>query len=394
MSSLILDMSIPTSKAEKALRAPLRVLHVFSSLNRGGAETWLMDVVRHVSRDELAIDVCLTGSTRGPYEEEFCALGGAVHRVPMSRNPWAFGAKLRGLLRKQLYDVVHSHLYYFSGVVLRAAALAGVPQRIAHNHPVADLKAGGLARRAYTAWMRRWMCRYGTQFVGPTRASLEAFWGPQWEREPDKRVIYNGIRVARFLQPADREGVRRELNLPQQAKIVLSVGRFVPHKRQAFLVEVGHELCPRQEDAFFVLIGDGPEHEQVVQAAKGAGLSKRFRFLRGAASLDRYWLASDVFAFPSINEGFGIVVVEAAAAGLPVIACDIPGVQEAAVACDRPVLLPLNASSSSWADAIMAGLKRCARSESQRQTMLATFPFTIESSIRALKNLYGVPVGG
>jgi glycosyltransferase involved in cell wall biosynthesis len=372
----------------------LRALHVYASLNRGGAETWLMDVVRHVSRDELAIDVCLTGGTKGPYEDEFRALGGRIHRVPMSRNPWVFGNRLRELLGREHYDVVHSHLYYFSGVVLRAAAQAGIPQRIAHIHPVEDLKAGGLVRRAYTAWMRRWICRYGTQFVGPTRASLEAFWGPQWEPDPNKRVIYNGIDVERFLQPMDREGVRDELKLPRDSRLILNVGRFVAHKRQAFLVGVARELVTRRDDVYFLLIGDGPLHERVEAEVAKASLTNRFRFLRGAPSLDRYWLASDVFAFLSANEGFGIVVVEAAAAGLPVIACDIPGVREAAIACEKPALLPLDASPAAWADAITAGLDRPNRSEAQRREALGSFPFTIESSIRSLKNLYGVPVGG
>lgn len=389
MTAVIESTSKPLPVKESA-SLPMRALHLFASLNRGGAETWLMDVMRNVSRDELAIDVCLTGNTKGPYEDEFCALGGVVHRLPMSRNPWVFGARLRNLLQRERYDVVHSHLYYFSGVVLRAAARAGVAQRIAHNHPVEDLKADGMFRAAYTALMRRWMCRYGTQFVGPTRASLEAFWGPHWEREPNKRVIYNGIRVQRFLQPADRDGIRKELDLPRDAKIVLNVGRFVPHKRQAFLVTVASELVQQRDDVYFLLIGDGLTHEQVESDVKKSDLGQRFRFVRGAASLDSYWLASDVFAFASINEGFGIVVVEAGAAGLPVIACNIPGVREAAVACEAPVLLPLDASPSTWAEAILAGLERPMLSEEKRKGALRLFPFTIESSIAALKNLYGV----
>ncbi len=390
MTQATLTTPIQPLQSSKPVLTPVRALHLFSSLNRGGAETWLMDVVRNVSRDELAIDVCLTGSSKGPYEDEFRTLGGAVHRVPMSRNPWIFGNCLRRLLERERYDVVHSHLYYFSGVVLRAAAQAGVPQRIAHNHPVEDLKAGGLIRLVYTKWMRRWMCQYGTMFLGPTRASLDAFWGPDWESAPDKKVLYNGIRVDRFLQPIDRPGVRAELNIPQNARIVLDVGRFVPHKRQAFLVEIAREVLACRADVYFLLIGDGPSHEHVEQQVRVGNLSDHFRFVKGAPSLDHYWLASDVFAFPSVNEGFGIVVVEAAAAGLPVIAHDIPGVREAAVACESPVLLPLDASPETWADAILAGLNRPPWGQPRRAEALAAFPFAIESSIRTLKRLYGV----
>lgn len=368
----------------------IRALHVYATLDRGGAETWLMDVVRKCPREELAIDVCVTSGRIGAYEDEFRSLGGAIHRCRMSRNPFAFQRRFQDILARQTYDVVHSHLYYFSGVVLWAAALSGVRQRVAHNHPVEDLKRGGLLRAAYAGLMRRWMCRYGTDFVGPTRASLESFWGSGWESDPHKRVLYNGIDVSRFLQPAERNAVRKELILPDDAKIILNVGRFVSHKRQGFLIDVAKLLVPVRNDAYFLMIGDGPMREEVEQRFSHEGLGDRFRLIRGQPNIDRYWLASDIFAFPSINEGFGIVVAEAAAAGLPVVACNIPGLREAARACDRPALLPLDATPQEWSETIVAAISRPPLDLADRRRVAATFPFTIESSIRSLKELYGL----
>ncbi len=371
-------------------RPPVRALHVFASLNRGGAETWLMDVARSSSRKELALDVCVTGSSPGAYEDEFTAMGGQVHRCPLGRDPWRFAARFRELLTRESYDVVHSHLYYFSGVVLWAAAKAGVRQRVAHNHPVQDLKSGGLIRLVYTTWMRRLMCRYGTHFVGPTRASVEALWGAHWDSDPNKRVLYNGIRVERFLEHVDRRAVRDELGIPREAKIVLNVARFVPHKRQSFLVDVAGELLTRRGDVCFLLIGDGPLRDEVERRVARAGLRGSFRFLKGLPSLDRHWLSANAFAFPSVNEGFGIVVVEAAAAGLPVVAHDIPGVREAATACAGPALLSLDASARTWADAVNDALDRAVWDDARRAEMLRSFPFTIEASVRSLRDLYGL----
>ncbi len=368
----------------------VRALHVFAALNRGGAETWLMDVVRGVSREDLAIDVCLVGRSRGAYEEEFRSLGGHVHRCPLGRNPWRFSSRLTDLLRREPYDVVHSHLYYFSGVVLRAAARAGIAQRVAHNHPVEDLKRGGLVRRFYSTWMRQWICRYGTDFVGPTRASLNAFWGPDWERDPHKRVLYNGIRVERFLASVDRAAVREELGIPRESRIILNVARFAPHKRQSLLVDVAQYISENLKDVYFLLIGDGPLRDEVEKRARELGICERFRFIRGLPNIDRFWLASDVFAFPSINEGFGIAIAEAAAAGLPVIASDILGVREAATACNDPVLLALDATAQQWGEAISGALCRPMVNDERRAKALRSFPFTIESSIRTLRELYGV----
>ncbi|MHC4115760.1 MAG: glycosyltransferase, partial [Planctomycetota bacterium] len=213
---------------------PLRILQVYGWLQRGGAETWLMDVMRNTSRDEFQIDVCITVGVniKGPYEAEFESLGGKILRCQKDKkNIWFFPRRFKKILRAGSYDVVHCHLHYFSGLVLRLAAQAGVPKRVAHSHPAEDLKAGRLLYDLYAWWMKRWVQRYGTDFTAPSKASLEAFWGPGWKDDPRKHVIHNGICTDRFLQPADRAKVRRQLGIPENAPIVLNVSNFRPHKR-------------------------------------------------------------------------------------------------------------------------------------------------------------------
>ncbi len=371
-------------------KRPAHALHVFATLNRGGAEAWLMDVVRNTSREELALDVCVVQEGTGAYEEEFQSLGGRVHRCRIGRTPWGFATRFECLLAGTDYDVVHSHLYYFSGIVLRSAARAGVPKRIAHNHPAEDIKALTLRRRVSTWWMRRLMCRYGTSFVGPTRASLEGFWGPDWQNDPNRRVLYNGIQVDRFVRPVDRSALRTELGIPADAPIVLNVARFAPHKRQTFLVDVAAEVLAQRHDVYFLLIGAGALKASVEQRVRDKGIDDHFRFISGLPNIDQHWLSADVFAFPSENEGFGIVIAEAAAAGLAVVAQDIPGVREAATACPDCVLLPKDSSEEQWAQVLLAKLEKGRMIESKRQDLLRSFPFTISASIESLKDLYAL----
>jgi len=368
----------------------LRALHVYATLNRGGAETWLMDVVRRSDRRELAIDVCVVGDRVGAYEEEFASLGGVIHRCPLRRNPWGFHRALSRLLREHAYHVVHSHLYLFSGIVLRAAARAGVDQRVAHLHPVEDVKSGRLLRAVYAGWMRSWIIRYGTHFASPSREGSLRFWGPDWDRDHNKRVIYNGLDVRRFEKPAEPSAVRRELGMPESARLVLNVARFAPHKRQSFLVDVAERLVARDPTTYFLFIGAGDLREQVMARASAAGLDANVRSVAGAADIDRYWLAADAFAFPSTNEGFGIVVAEAAAAGLPVVAQDIPGVREAAESCHDVTLLSRNTEPEAWSRTLEKAVRRGRLDDEQRREHLETFPFTIERSIDALRGLYGL----
>lgn len=385
--------SVPASiSGSNSPTRAIRALHVFGSLNRGGAETWLMDVVRRVDRSQLAIDVCLLKPGLSAYEPEFQSLGGTILRCSTSSNIAGFSPRFRALLTTGQYDVVHSHVYYFSGLILRVAARAGVPIRVAHNHPVEDLKHRRPARAAYAWLMKRWMRAYGTHFVGPTKASVEAMWGANWRENPRVSVLYNGIDVSRFQAEPDRPGLRRELNLPDDARIVLNVGRFVPHKRQALLVEVARHLCTIRPEVYFLLIGAGALKEDVEAKVAAAGLTDRFRFVDGAPNLDRYWLSSDCFAFPSVNEGFGIVIAEAGAAGLPVVACDIPGVTEAATACRTVRLLPPDAALEHWVNSLDLLLKHSLMARDQRFAMLAGFPFTIHKSIQSLIQLYRAPL--
>jgi glycosyltransferase EpsF len=368
--------------------SPLRILQIYSSLSHGGAETWLMDIMRNTIREELLFDICLTGNVKGPYEDEFKNLGGKIYRCSLSKNLLSFSHRFKQILTAECYDIVHSHLYYFSGFVLRLAAQADVPKRIAHIHPVEDFRTGGFFRSVYKGWMKKWIVRYGTVFVGPTKMSLEGFWGPDWQEDPRKQVIYNGIRTERFAQAVDRVEVRQELDIPESAALVLNVSSFRPHKRHKFLVQVAEHVLAQRQNVYFLLIGSGTLKETIKQQVRGTGLASHFRFISGLPNIDRYWLAADVFAFPSCNEGFGIAIIEAAAAGLKVIAQDIPGVREAAFACPDAILLPLETPAEQWGQRLLDVLKKPRIPETRRHKLLKEFPFTIENSIKKLREVY------
>jgi glycosyltransferase involved in cell wall biosynthesis len=368
---------------------PVKVLYVLGSLSYGGLETWVMDIVRNIDRKEFQIDVCVTTDIKGEYEEELLQRGGRILRCPLNKtNPISFYLNLKKLFTQEQYDIVHSHTYYFSGVILRAAAKAGIAKRIAHIHPVVDQKQKKKLRSFYTWLMKRWIVRYGTDFIGPTKASLEGFWGPGWENSHNKHVVYNGIKIERFAKMPDRAVIRREIDVPENIPLVLNVSRFVPHKRHEFFVEMAECVIRKRPDVCFLLIGAGPLKEKIKKITEEKGIATNFRFVSGVPNLDDYVMSSDLFAFTSCNEGFGIVIIEAAAAGLGIIAQDIPGVREAIVACPDGVLLPLETSAEEWSTMAIRALEQPRISEEQRQYLLKEFPFTIEKSVAKLKKVY------
>src|SRR6188474_985657 len=113
----------------------MRVLHVLGGMDRGGVETWLMHVLREWDRGRGQMDFLVHTTRQCAYDEEVRALGARIIPCLTPRRPWSYSKRLRRILRDfGPYDVVHSHVHHFSGMVLRAARTSGVPVRIAHSH--------------------------------------------------------------------------------------------------------------------------------------------------------------------------------------------------------------------------------------------------------------------
>src|SRR5829696_417158 len=122
-------------------RGPIRILHVVGQgMTRGGVETWLMHILRHIDREQFRMDFVVEtaqGQTsQGQvYDEEVCALGSRIIRCPQHRRLLTYARNFSRILRDQgPYVIVHSHFHHFNGYVLYLARRAAIPVRIAHSH--------------------------------------------------------------------------------------------------------------------------------------------------------------------------------------------------------------------------------------------------------------------
>ena len=151
---------------------PLRILHVVSSLERGGIELWLMQVLQTIDRNRYRMDFLVLGERTGVLEQQLESLGARVLLCRSYRQLW----QLRRDFAKVLagygpYDVVHSHVHHFSGLIVRMAAWHGVAVRVVHSHnDTRPAEAGeSWRRRLYLLAMKRWIRRYATQRVVASR---------------------------------------------------------------------------------------------------------------------------------------------------------------------------------------------------------------------------------
>ncbi|MER5551837.1 glycosyltransferase [Streptomyces sp. NPDC002793] len=304
----------------------MRALHVITGLGVGGAEQQLRLLLRHLP---VRCDV-VTLTNPGAVAEGLRADGVRVRDLGMRSNR-DLGAvpRLARLIRRGSYDLVHTHLYRACVYGRIAARLAGTTV-VATEHSLGreEIEGRPLTRGTRELYLRTERLGAATVAVSDTVAGRLRDWGV-----PAARIhtVPNGIDVADFrFDGARRRATRALLQLPEAAFVVGGVGRLVPGKRFDLLIRAVAAL----PGAWLVLAGDGPEAVPLRALAARLGVTGRVRFLgecgtTGAAP-DIPAVLSGIDAFVSVSreESFGLAVVEALAAGLPVLHAACPAIED------------------------------------------------------------------
>jgi glycosyltransferase involved in cell wall biosynthesis len=367
---------------------PIRILHVVYYMHRGGTETWLMHVLRHLDREQFPMDFLV--HTRQPcaYDEEIRSLGGKIIPAGSPVNPWAYPRRFLAVLREHgPYDVVHSHVS-FHGYVLGQARRAGVPVRIAHSHnDAAEFRPQGRwLQRLFLAWTNPRLRRDATHGLACSRKAAAALFGPDWQSDPRWRLHHYGIDLRPFQTPVDPAGLRKELGIPTGALVVGHVGRFHPQKNHRFLLDIFAAVARRAPEARLLLVGDGPLRPAIARKAARLGLAGQVIFAGVRADVpDLMRGVIDVLLLPSLYEGLPVVGIEAHAVGLPCVV-------SAVITDEMHILpglvrrLPLSGPPAAWAEAALACRARLAPEEALKR--LQGGPFDIRTRIAELAAIY------
>ncbi|WP_030693235.1 glycosyltransferase [Streptomyces globisporus] len=309
----------------------MKVLHVITGLGIGGAEQQLRLLLRHLPVDGGVVTLTNPGAVAAGIEAD----GTPVTHLGMAGNR-DLGAlpRLARIVRQGRYDLVHTHLYRACVYGRAAARLAGVRRVIATEHSLGETQIEGRPLSAGTRALYLASERLGTSTVAvsPSVARRLADWGVP----PDRiRVVPNGIETDRFAFDArGRRLARGVLGIPQDAYVVGGVGRLTPGKRFDRLVRAVASV----PEARLLLVGEGEHREELLRIARGCGAAGRI-LLTGARedppgaaalgpSLPELLSAMDVFVSTSPDEAFGLAVVEALAAGLPVLYAACPAIDD------------------------------------------------------------------
>ena len=367
---------------------PLGALHVLGALKPGGVENWLLQMAPHLAESGWLFDYCLLGPQTGLYAEEFEKHGSRVLHCRLRPSAF-FAPRFNRLLRRADYQIVHSHVHHFSGVVLGLARAAGVPVRVAHSHNVHDGRPDSASRRLYRKGMRRLLSRSMTAGLACSAAAAEWLPGGDGETGPRRLLLPYGIDLERFrrLHP-DRGRLRREFRIPAGAPVVGHVGRLEPQKNPFFLLDIVSAASRAIPQAYFVVVGDGRLRARLEQQAEQRGLGARVRFAGQRRDIPHLMVGLfDAFVLPSLWEGLPLAALEAQAAGIPTLVSDrVTG--EIGVLPQISYRAPLEAGASHWARRLRQMLEARRLSPAEAASALEDLNLDVASCGGRLTTIY------
>jgi len=357
-------------------------------MNVGGVECWLMDVLRRIDRDRFRFTFCTLSSEPGTFDNAIRELGGEMISCPVQGSRRRFVRRMRSLLDDLNVDAVHSHLLFFSGNVLQAAAQSGVGIRVAHAHSTGDGHGNSLRRRAYRWLMRRLLLKHCTHGIGCSTPAATYLFGSQWARQSNCSIVPCGIDPESFRRPGDRTTLLGALKIPPDAIVVGHVGSFRTAKNHSFLLRVFSEMVAIEPRAHLLLVGDGALRGAIEAAARSSGIADQVTFAgirHDVPSLMRY--AIDLFVLPSVYEGLAVVLVQAQAAGLPSLA-SLAVNDEVVMIPDLVAFESLAAPPAQWARRGLELLRAAPAHTDAAWRVVSESRFNISASVDFLSNVY------
>lgn len=388
----MLKISAETEITKMFNKEPIRILQVVGAMDRGGTETWLVNVLRRIDRKRFHVDFLVNTKDPCPYDNEIRALGSKITPCLNHQNPFLYTINFGRMIKENSpYDIIHSHVHHYSGFVLKLAKGAGIPARIAHSHNDNRYiqRKSTLLRKAYYTLMKSWIRRYATKGLAASEDAAFALFGLDWKGDKRWQVLYCGIDLTPFRMNVDSFVIRNALGIPQDAFVIGHVGRFIEQKNHTFLIDVFNEVTKLRPKTYLLLVGDGPFFTKIKTRTSVLGLSDRVIFAgirSDVASLMKG--AMDVFVFPSLYEGLGLAYLEAQAAGLPcIISDDVPIEGDVVKTLIRR--LSLAKPATVWAKSILgSSIKEARICQAELLNQVEDSVFNIDYSVKELEKVY------
>lgn len=341
----------------------------------GGISTVIMNYYEKLDREKYQMDFVITQNIVPKYQKIMENGGAITYNLQRNRNPLLYFVQLMRIIRQNHYDVVHVHGNSCTMAVdMAAAKLAGCRRIIAHSHnsTCSHLKMHKLLRPLF-----EWSCH--------ERLACSEVAGEWLFHKKKFTILENALDLTKYhYNERIRYFLRSQMGVAETDLVIGHVGIFNTQKNHRFLIEIMRYFVENvNKQVHLFLVGEGGLRSEIEQLVNMYGLSKYVTFFGNTDDIPGVMSAMDVFLFPSLHEGLGIVMIEAQLMGLPCVASSV--VPKDVEISDNCVFLPLDAPYSEWANQLVQ-IGKCNRMQKSQIKRIDRFDLQIQ--VKKLEEIY------
>lgn len=325
----------------------IRVLHILTYINGGGAEAVVYNYYSHIDRSKIKFDIITLSYSKEQFlASKFKELGARIHYL--SRNPIKRLIEFNKIISNGQYDIVHAHCEFLSEWYLAIAYKHGVKVRIMHSH-IANSHISFI-KHLYRPLGHYIAKKTATDFFACGIKAAISLWGQKFYDSGRCYIVNNAIDLERYaFSDIKRDALRKSMGLADK-HVLVNVGRLNYQKNHKFIIHLFSEYSKTDEKALLILIGDGELKDFIRNETSQLGISDKVITLGNRNDVPDLLNVCDCFILPSLFEGLPVVSIESQANGLPIIMADT--ITEECKITDIAMYISLQSPIKTWINGI------------------------------------------
>ncbi len=365
----------------------IKVLHIIYGAGLGGISSFLLNCYSYIDREYFKFDFAVEDRKIGHNGKMLEKLGAKIYYLPSkSRHIGQYKHVLQKIIREGKYNIVHSHIDFSSYIPLYFARQCGVKYIIAHAHAAGDERKDESLYKVKKLLSRIVFSISRAEYAACSREAARFTFG---KRNGEKAcIIPNAIAWKKYqYSELHRKKIRAEYGIEKDEFVVGLAARLTAEKNIAFALDVMKKVLEKKP-AKMMIAGGGPLYDELKDRTENLRISQFVRFLGWKENTDEIFSAFDIMLLPSKAEGFGIVALEAAASGMPVLMSE--GVPKSLNFLERGYYLPAGkGSEQTWADKILELSENVYRTNGRE---VIANGYEISQAVHILENLYSMGI--
>lgn len=364
----------------------IKVLHVYRSMNLGGAETFIMNVFKKIDRSMVQFDFLCTTNELGVYDDEIIKMGGNIlhYNTFYKNNPYKMIRDTIGIINENgPYDIIHIPLQFYSAFYCIAAKKSGINKIIVHSHSAGDKRSKHIFRKIYMKIMRLIINRFSDVRIACGEKASKYLFGTT----KDVIIIYNGIDIDKFKNVCKNDITKIKCKYKIKNELIIGhVGRFADEKNHVFFIDIAKTLRKRGINFKILFVGDGPNYNNIRELVSENKLEDFFVFVGLQKKTELFYSLFNVYVLPSLYEGFPVSVIEALASGVPCILSDTI-TKEVDIIKGTCSFIDIHRDVDYWCDEILR-ISRIKFDKNINYEVLNNSGFSVESTSKQILDIY------